>query len=171
MLCEECRQRSAVVHLTKIVNNQKAEYHLCEECARTKSGEFGLMLEPHFSLQNFLTGLIGSEPEKVHVTEPSYSTARCEGCGLTFADFRRTGRLGCARCYDAFNNSLEPLLRRVHGSVHHTGKVPSRAQGTRRVHQEIETMRRRLAEAIRKEEYELAAKLRDQIRQLEHGQN
>lgn len=169
MLCEECRQRPAVVHLTRIVNNQKTEFHLCEECARSKSGEFGTLLQPHFSMQSFLTGLIGNEPEKVYVAEPSYTTPKCEGCGLTFADFRRSGRLGCSRCYDAFDTSLEPLLRRIHGAVRHTGKVPHRTGGSLRVRQEVEMMKRKLAEAVRKEEYEQAARLRDQIRQLEKG--
>ncbi|HAH96074.1 MAG TPA: hypothetical protein DHD79_10550 [Firmicutes bacterium] len=170
MLCEECHKRQAVVHFTKIVNNEKTDYHFCEECARQKSEELGLIMKPHYTMQNFFTGLLGADTENVFVTQPDYDTYKCNSCGLTFTDFRRTGRLGCGSCYEAFNDSLDPLLRRMHGASKHTGKVPKRTGGTLRVRHEIEALRGKLAEAIRMEEYEQAARLRDQIRELEKDQ-
>ena len=171
MWCERCKERPATVHVTKIINNQKTEMHLCEVCAQKTGSEIGFLFEPDFSFHNLLAGLL--ESEFTLQSKASGGSAliaqgeKCPSCGLTFSDFRRIGRLGCSECYKGFGQNLDPLLRRIHGYTAHTGKVPKRSGGQVRVKKEIESLRKRLEIAIKKEAYEEAAKIRDQIRAKE----
>jgi len=158
------------VHLTKVINNYKTESHLCAVCAK-QSGidpgkELGFLFEPNFSFHNLLAGLLEHEAGGHKEGFSSYleTTEKCPTCGLTFTDFRKIGLLGCAKCYRIFSESLEPLLRRVHGNITHTGKVPKRTGGKVRLKKEIEDLRRKLQDAIRREAYEEAARLRDEIK-------
>jgi protein arginine kinase activator len=91
---------------------------------------------------------------------------QCPTCGQTYAEFSRTGRLGCSDCYLAFDKQLEPLFRRIHGSSSHSGKVPERTGGKAKLEQSIRQLSSQLEQAVEREDYEHAAKLRDQIRQL-----
>ena len=95
----------------------------------------------------------------------------CEQCQITWAEFRQTGLLGCLHDYALFEKELSPLLQRAHeGATHHVGKVPTRRGGTgvpvkRQV--DVSKLRKELGKAVEAEDYERAAKLRDQIRQAE----
>ena len=165
MLCERCHQRVATVHLTEISNNVKREMHLCEACARElQGGPFGWL--PQFSLHNFLAGLF--EPDVAHeALRPRVGGRRCGRCGLSEEEMARGGLLGCASCYDAFQPRLEPLLRRIHGTSRHAGKVPARSGGRAKVLRELQGLKKQLEEAVAREEFERAAVLRDHIRELE----
>ncbi len=162
MFCEECKQRPATVYLTKIQNGKVTEMRLCEECAR-KSHEFPFSLEPNYSLHKLLAGLLEGVPFEV----APEATLQCPSCHLTYARFSELGRFGCSKCYSAFGKRLEPLLRRIHGSNRHTGKVPRRAGENLWRRREIERLRAELEQAVREERYERAAELRDRIRALE----
>ncbi|HHV62937.1 MAG TPA: hypothetical protein GXX51_09900 [Firmicutes bacterium] len=168
MICDECKKRPANVHLTKIINGHKTEMHLCEECARAK-GELDFFGAPEFSFHNLLAGLIHPEPMGIGMTMPSpYRTPRkCETCGLDYTDFTQSGFLGCSNCYADFHQQLEPLLRRIHGSTRHVGKVPGRTSGTLKIRKDIESLRAELQKCIAREEYEKAAEIRDRIHELE----
>lgn len=172
MWCERCKKRPATVHVTKVINNHKTESHLCAVCAQ-ESGvdpgkELGFLFEPNFSFQNLLAGFLENEFGAQKAFSPyQEGTEKCPTCGLTFTDFRKIGLLGCANCYRIFSESLDPLIRRVHGNINHTGKVPKRTGGKVRIKKEIEDLRRQLQEAIRREAYEEAAKLRDEIKAKE----
>lgn len=166
MQCERCGQRPATVHVTRIVNGQASQQHLCESCAR-EQGEleplFESWLEPKFGIPELLAGLLSHQPA------PPGMRARqqaCPRCGTTYADFARTGLLGCAGCYDAFQAAIEPVLRRVHGASRHGGKAP-RGRRAAEPASELERLRRELEAAVREERYEDAARLRDRIRALE----
>jgi protein arginine kinase activator len=91
----------------------------------------------------------------------------CDGCGLTYSRFRETGRLGCARCYAAFDKELRPLIRRIHGEVRHVGKVPHREETGSDRDARIRRLNEDLERAIGAEEYERAAEIRDLIQELE----
>ena len=161
MLCELCKQSQATVHLTEIINDQMTELHLCEACANQK----GAQVESHFGLADLLSGLADfsktQEPEEV-------STKACPACGMTYDDFRKVGRLGCAECYPTFKRSLGSLLKRIHGSPIHIGKSPMRLVKPAKVAKsELLDLKRKLERAIEEEAFEEAAKLRDQIRRLE----
>lgn len=161
MLCDECGQRKATVHLTQIVNGKKTERHLCAHCAQRHEHEF--FFEPQFSIHNLLAGLLeGWQPPAGTVQD-----LRCSRCGLRYREFARTGLLGCSHCYREFRHQLEPVLRRIQGQVRHSGKVPSRAGAQVQLGRQLEQLRARLREAVAREEYEEAARLRDQIRALE----
>jgi protein arginine kinase activator len=160
--CDNCGSGKAVVHLTQIVNNEMTTFHLCEACAAEKG------LEPtpesvNFPLTDFLAQMGGAEP--AGGAGPSEA---CSFCGLTFDDFRETGRLGCPQCYSTFEPHLRGLLRRIHGSTKHVGKVylppdPTASEMEKRV----EALRRKLDRAVAAENFERAAELRDEIRALE----
>lgn len=164
MLCERCGQRPATVHVTRIVNDEKSEAHLCAQCAARDQAEGGFPAEP---IHHLLGELLNYEDWFAGRGRPVDAGARCRGCGLTFRQFTRRGLLGCARCYEEFAPRLEPLLQRMHGATAHTGKVPRRQGGTLSLRRQAEALRHELEEAVAAEEYERAAHLRDQIRELE----
>jgi protein arginine kinase activator len=163
MVCDNCGSTEAVVHLTQIVNNQMSTHRLCEKCAAEKGLE--TPSEPSASPFTDLLAQMGKEPSAE--SEPA-TTAQCSFCGLTFRDFRETGRLGCPHCYETYASHLQRLLRRVHGSTQHVGKVylppdPSASDLERR----LQALRRKLNRAVESEDFERAAELRDEIRNLE----
>lgn len=167
MICQNCNQKEANVHITKVINGIKTEMHLCEECAKQKN-EFNSISYSGFgmplSFQNILDGFV----EAMDVT-PKYikKEETCPSCGMSFEKFRETGRLGCANCYEAFEGKMIPLVRRIHGNIEHNGKIPRRTGGVLKVKKDIEKLREELKNAVNHEEYESAAKLRDEIKKLE----
>lgn len=163
MLCQNCNEREATVHVTKIINNQKQEMHLCEYCARKNED---INFDTTFTINNFLTGLldsIHSSPFKVDYIK----TTSCSKCGMNYGKFKQLGRLGCSECYKTFNEKLMPLIKRIQGSEKHTGKIPKKAGSRIRLKREIISLKKELRSAVDKEEFERAAKLRDRIRDLE----
>ena len=160
MVCELCKQSQATVHLTEIVNDQMTELHLCEACANQK----GAQVESHFGLADLLSGLADFSKSQ----EPEESTTKaCPTCGMTYDDFRKVGRLGCAECYATFRLSLGSLLKRIHGSPMHVGKSPARLVKPSKAKTELAELKRRLDRAIEREAFEEAARLRDQIHRME----
>lgn len=164
MLCDICGKNPATVHLTEIIDDQMKELHLCEECAHEKSAA----MEQQFVLSDLLAGL--SEFGKSSKDQELISV-KCPNCQLTYADFKKLGRLGCAECYNVFRKYLTPLLRKIHGSSQHIGKSPLKVRPVRnsaaKKKDPLAEARSKLAQAIEKEEFEEAAKLRDQIKLLE----
>ncbi|MFH1219833.1 MAG: UvrB/UvrC motif-containing protein [Candidatus Eisenbacteria bacterium] len=157
MLCDNCGKEIAKVHYKEIKDDKTVEFNLCEKCAVEK----GLHVSPKkqaFSISNILAGM---------AEEVGSSTARCQGCGLSYAEFRETGRLGCSECYGAFKEQLKPLLRRIHGSNVHIGKSPQSSEGMIEKIREIEDLKVALRVAIEKEDFENAAEIRDRIKSLE----
>ena len=167
MLCEKCQKRPSTVHLTKIVNGNKTEMNLCEICAQeNNAATFGL--EPNWMLQNLFADLF-SQPMSGNklVRQETGPQIKCDHCGFTDVELSKTGKLGCARCYDVYANKLEPVLRRVHGNSRHTGKIPRRTGGSIELRKKIELLKRELQAAVESEEYEKAAEIRDEIRNFE----
>ncbi|MCH8475838.1 MAG: UvrB/UvrC motif-containing protein [Opitutales bacterium] len=154
--CDLCEQ-PATVHLTQIVNNKIHKVDLCEKCAQEKG-----VTDPNgFSLADLL--MKGNPDETPASGSPGLS---CPTCGCTEKDFQTTGRLGCPDCYETFAEILHPLLRKMHKGTHHTGKVPVRALARKTLLEKIQMAEDQLQQAIGKEEYEKAAKFRDQIKEL-----
>src|SRR5665213_1731624 len=161
MLCDQCHERDAVLNLTQIVDNAVTQLHLCEKCAAERGIETTVSMPKH-PLGDFLDAV-----QQQALQHPG-DAARCANCGTSLKDFRASGRLGCAQCYGAFEHSLRDLLRRVHGSAQHVGRtyrVPNPELLERDA--SIGALRARLQQAIEREEFEVAAELRDQIRTLE----
>jgi protein arginine kinase activator len=164
MVCEHCKQREAVIHLTQIVDNSVTTMHLCEACAAEKGVETEAEVAK-FPLGDFLASL--GKPATAEQGDAA-ATVPCRSCGATLADFRQTSRLGCARCYESFEPHLRDLLRRLHGSTRHVGEA-YRAPGDAEppaslVDSGLGMLRDQLRRAVESENFELAAQLRDQIR-------
>ncbi|RBP44843.1 UvrB/UvrC motif-containing protein [Garciella nitratireducens] len=161
MRCEHCGEREASVHLTKIRNGVKKEYNLCEECAQ-KLNAFSN--EVSFDFHNFFSGLLDNEfpfsSKQFQERELS-----CPQCNMKYSTFKKIGRVGCDQCYHAFEKYMNPLIRRIHGSDYHSGKVPNHASKEIKIKKEIEELEKQLKKAVENEEYELAAKIRDQIKE------
>ncbi len=168
MYCQECGKRPAAIHFTKIINGDKTEFHFCESCARDK-GEGGSGVSNGFSVHSFLSGLLDYEKLGGHssVHSGTEQSARCNECGLTYTQFSKIGRFGCSSCYKQFAERLDPLLKRVHGNISHSGKIPKRSGGRIQCKREIEQLRKEMHTHIEHEEFEEAAQLRDRIRELE----
>ncbi|MFW6132630.1 MAG: UvrB/UvrC motif-containing protein [Planctomycetota bacterium] len=161
--CDRCHERPATVHLTEIVEGEKIEKHLCEQCA---AGE-GITIKANVPISQLLEDFIlqSSQEESQAQTQE----LRCEVCGLTFTAFRKQAVLGCPNDYDAFAPQLEPLLARAqNGATQHVGKVPSRAGSTQKKQTAILRLRGELKDAVAREDYEAAADLRDRIKSLEN---
>ena len=161
MICEKCMKRQATVHMQQITAGQKTEIHLCQECA----GQF----DSPFSFEQFLEGLLnvfGGMTENVSPQKPEIKNP-CPICGLLYDDFKRTGKLGCAECYQTFRREMDPILKNIQGSNRHEGKFPHKAGAGMLNRRKIDKLKVELSKAIEEEEYENAASLRDQIRELE----
>lgn len=161
MQCDICAKKKATVHLTEIVDEQMSEMHLCEDCAREKS----VQMEQQFGLADLLAGLadFGKQAKDVETVK-----LKCAHCGLNYEDFRKLGRLGCSECYGSFHDQLAALLKKVHGSNRHLGKVPVKlAVPFKDKPEQLQELRSQLQEAIRGENFEKAAALRDKIHELE----
>jgi len=154
--CQNC-QKEATVHLTEILNGQQLEKHLCQDCAAAEglTGQLPITkLLEDIALQS--------------AAQRELSGVKCEVCGTTFLEFRQGGLLGCPNDYNAFAELLAPLLARAHeGASTHAGKVPPNADEDEKRQSQLLRLRGQLKEAIADENYELAARLRDRIKELE----
>ncbi|MFW6039217.1 MAG: UvrB/UvrC motif-containing protein [bacterium] len=165
--CDQC-DRPATHHSVEIIKGQKIEKHLCDLHA-AEEGIAGVSPKAvHAPINELLTNFV-----KLHSGGESSASARelaCDACGLTFAQFRESSLLGCPHCYQAFESPLAPLLERAHeGGSHHVGKVPRRAGTGEQRQAQLTRMRKQLDEAVADEDYELAARLRDDIRRVEES--
>ena len=155
--CQSCQKNPATVHLTEIVDGDKREVHLCEECAQ-KEG-----VSP-VGAQNLFTHLMdvakGGDPDSV-------TSLTCAGCGLTYGEFRQRGRLGCGECYKVFREPLSELLEKIHGAHQHLGRIPGRVGSSLKRERELIELRRELTSVVQREEYERAAEIRDRLRKVE----
>ncbi len=158
--CDKCG-KPATIYLTEIINGEKIEKHLCEECAADEGFTIKAGMPISQLLEDFILQTGGDSEE----AEPT-----CEVCGMTFSQFRQNGQLGCPNDYDAFEKPLLVLLERAHdGATQHIGKVPHRTGGDQKKQNSILRLRAQLKGAIAAEDYERAAMLRDQIRELENS--
>ena len=161
MDCQSCHAKKATVHLTEILDNkEKRERHLCEECAQAQ-GSTGMEI----------MGLISSAyGQSTKTAGPETAELKCSSCGLAYSEFRKRGRLGCPQCYDVFRSALEPLLEKIHGQGKHVGKTPDGTPAADRSKEKhLVALRRQLHAAVKDENYELAAKLRDELKRAEEA--
>jgi protein arginine kinase activator len=163
MKCEICGKNEATVHLTEVVNDKVTKLHICERCAKTKSEE----MQSHFGLHDLLSGLVDFEPGVSGEPLAGSTEFECANCGMTYYDFQRTGRLGCGECYTTFDRNLSELLRKIHGSDRHVGKIPFKGQKTLDKQKDIQRLRSELNDLILAENFEKAALVRDRIKGME----
>lgn len=165
--CGQCGEREGVVALNQIEGGEVRVVHLCAKCAAEKGIQTAAAMAD--TPLGGLLAAIGAEASSLTPAPEDLSATSCPRCGATLQDFRETGHLGCAECYATFAEPLRDLLRRLHGSAHHTGTVYT-PPGTppRSVPPEsADALREQLRRAIEAEAFELAAELRDRLRGAE----
>ena len=164
--CGICNKREAVVAYTHIVDDVKQTLLLCHECAKEKNIEVRVAPAVQAKEAPVLVKEIKIELAKLAGAEGDGSV-RCSTCEMSYEEFRKIGRLGCAHCYAVFAPQLERLLKRIHGDDRHRGKGPLEAAQSTGAADELERLREELAQAVAEEAFEEAAQLRDRIRVLE----
>ena len=155
MKCHQC-DKQATVHLTQILNGQMHKMDLCESCAQAK----GVTNPENLSIGSLMENT-SDVPEGVH------SPMTCESCGTTHSEFKKGGRLGCEACYHVFRPVLDPLLEGMHAGCKHLGKIPAGSKSRVKFEQSISQLQTELQAAIEQENYEEAARIRDQLKELE----
>ena len=153
MQCEMCGKNQANAFVAIMVNEKVKKMHLCEACV----AETGLDGSQPISITDVMLGLGGKK-------ESSAETGRktCPRCHLRFTDFKKTSRLGCQDCYATFAEELEPLLESMHKGNQHVGKQPTHVAAAP-VGAQLSALKESLAAAVQAENFEEAARLRDQI--------
>ena len=168
MQCQYCKKRAATIHLTEIDNGQRVEAHFCESCARKQ----GLAVKNQIPLNELLSTLLAaqSDPlaEPAAFADSSVDDITCPCCGMTLKRFLKESLLGCANDYKAFDESLRLIIEKSHrGNMTHCGKVPSTVPSDTKKQAEQINLRSQLEAAVRNEDYETAAKLRDRMEKLQ----
>lgn len=176
MICDKCHKREAKVYYTEILNGEKKEQHLCEECA-SEVTTFHLEsagFNKEISLGGLFTSILSNyynEPKETQ--EQKKPVLHCKTCGMTYEEFLQEGKFGCADCYKSFAKVLDRSLKQIQGSNVHSGKKPkgfmSKTDHLVNEVTEIDKLSIHLQEAIEKEEFEEAARLRDAIRALKEA--
>jgi protein arginine kinase activator len=161
MLCTICKEKPATVHLTQIVGDKMQKLDLCEDCAKTK----GINDPTSFGLAD-LDLVLGLGASQQLEQAAGGVELKCPRCGFTQADFKKSGRLGCPECYVTFAEGLRGLLKTMHKGTRHTGKAPEALRATRENADRMKLLQAKLAKAIKDENYEQAALMRDEIKQL-----
>lgn len=168
MLCENCHEKEATVHLTQVVDGKAEKFHLCEACAAQKGIDVhadpvdlsGMMEKLKDQMANLKADLEARPPPRTTV---------CPSCGMTRTEILKRGRLGCDQCYEVFAGEMLPVIVSLQHADQHLGKVPKRASDGLKNSVELARLRRELDQAVAGENYEQAAKLRDQIKALPAG--
>ena len=161
MLCQSCGKQQANTHIKRVINGDAKEYMLCEECA-VKLGYGNIFNNFNINLDDFL----GSFFTENITNRLKYETKRCEKCGSSIEDISNSGKLGCANCYSVFYDKLIPSIKRIHGNTNHSGKLASSISEDKRIKNKTKKLEEQLQEAIKEQDFERAAKLRDKIKEL-----
>ena len=158
MMCEKCGKNPATTHVKTVMNGVVHEKNLCAYCAaKVGSGCFG-----NLSLANMRASMFGDGIESGRLDDK-----RCPCCGSLFSDIVESGRVGCSECYDTFREELMPSLQRLHGNTVHVGKTPGTQAVQLTKERKLKQLKKELSQAVQAEEFEKAAKLRDEIRFME----
>ena len=179
MLCEKCQKNPATIKMQQFINGAKKEINMCQNCANTFGIPISLdginNLEIPISLEHLFQGFMQQFSAKnfTPTAEANVNTAKpttpspCRRCGMTFDEFSKGTKLGCDACYQAFNMSINSLLKNVQGSTKHIGKVPQRGGASLLQRRTVDKLRTQLKQAVIAENFEEAARLRDEIRNIE----
>ncbi len=160
--CELCGKNDAVIHVQQIMGSEIIDIHLCEKCAKNR----GITAEKtslDLSISELLTGLLNITSEVKSEIEKKV----CPSCGLTYKEFQKEGKLGCPECVQLFRKEIYAILDNISGTHQHTGRYPSKLKEFKMLLIDKEQMKQQLKDAIKNEDYEAAAVLRDKIHDLE----
>jgi len=162
-MCSVCKVKPATFFLSKISSdNKKQDLDLCDACAKAK----GIDNNPAAFLVADADIMLGLGASQEIGQAPAGVELKCPRCGFTQADFKKSGRLGCPECYKTFSEGLSGLLKTMHKGTHHVGKAPEALRATRENADRLKTLQKKLAKAIESENFEEAAQLRDELKQI-----
>lgn len=169
MLCEKCKQKEATTLIRQNINGVQSEMHLCESCAAELSGKFEneygkLFSDFGFGIDSMLGSIFGQDFVSENLI--SDNSERCPMCGTSLSAIRKTGNAGCSKCYETFRSQFMPLISRIHGKTVHNGRIPASAQANISIKSQIDELEKELKNAIDTQEFEKAAKIRDQLNEL-----
>ena len=182
MLCEHCKMREATVKYVEVIGGVRSEHNLCAQCAsKLDIGQYSALFDGEFPLGKLLSGLLGVEDTEE--TEGRYAGVVCPTCKTTYEDFVKDSQFGCPDCYSVFDPLISENIKHLQGSERHVGKRPGKPSydsglekndGREKKDEEcrisreeqIRLLQARLRDAVRREEFEDAAALRDQIKKL-----
>jgi protein arginine kinase activator len=162
MKCDICRERNAVIFVQQVSKGSSIELHLCEVCAKER-GFSATGSKIDISLGGLFSGIL----EGAKSGDPGEYA--CPSCGFTLADVRKHRRVGCADCYRQFRAEILSLLRQEGTDVAWSGSLPARLEAFKSLAPDPENLRKELARAIEREDYEMAAYYRDRLRALGDG--
>ncbi len=168
MLCQNCGKNEATTHIKQIINGDMAESHLCPDCA-SHLGYSDMFSGFGLNLSELFGGFLGDMMPSIAAGK----TQRCEKCGSSFDEIVHSGRVGCADCYRTFYDKLLPSIQRIHGKIKHSGKVSTAAPAEPKIEtteEKIEKLKAAMNDAVAKQDFESAAKIRDEIKALEGGE-
>lgn len=167
MLCQSCGKNQANTHIKRIINGKLTEYVLCEECA-AKLGYGNIFSGFDLDLDSFL-GSFFKNPLNDKQNFLENEVRCCPKCGSTLEDISRTGKIGCANCYDVFYNSLIGSIKRIHGNTVHTGKMAECVSEDKKLKMKVEKLKKDMQLAIKEQNFEMAAQIRDEIKRIEEA--
>lgn len=172
MLCQKCNKKQASVFISTIVNGKHRQIYLCSDCAKEYQ-KINFDVEFPFSIKEVLSNIDENENIMNSILESDIkeeNRKECPKCHTTFGAYKISGKLGCSKCYSTFEEELKPILQDIYGYSEHIGKFPKNAYHNVFPNNEIKVLKENLNMAIENEEYERAAELRDQIKELENCQ-
>ena len=177
MLCQKCNKKTASVFISSIINGQETRMYLCNDCAKDYP-LFNFNFQEPFSITDVMDKFNINEQNQLDEefdkllaldkeSKEKYKEMICPNCYSTYDEYKKTGKLGCSKCYEAFKDELKPDVKNIYGYDEYIGKVPKKVDGDIYISNEIRVLKSDLIRAIEKEEYEKAADIRDKIKELE----
>ena len=164
MKCEICGEYEAIVHIQQIIGEDVYDLHMCESCAKER-GISSQSDKIELTLSEILTGLL----ETTDLTDDQLPASDCSNCGMKYKEFRKEGKFGCIECFNAFRTEVKMMLKNMYGKVRHSGKYPTKLLMYKTLLIDKEEIRKKLDQAVKKEDYEEAACLRDRMMEIERA--
>ena len=164
MMCDECGQNPATIHIATIIGGNKKDENLCPQCWQKRNAQLLGGLQVGDLLSKLLSAK--QKQDKPEAQEEKIELY-CDSCGMSYHEFQKTGRVGCAHCYSVFGAHMEKTLKSIHGHARHVGKAPAYLAGEMDAHRQLEELRKAMEEAVAVEDFEQAAVLRDRIRAIQ----
>lgn len=160
MLCQKCHKNNASVHIKQVINGEISERMLCPECAEKEN------LGSFFSTDSLFSGFFS---DSILGGIPAIEKKVCPLCKSTRRELAKSGRAGCAECYNVFSEELKKMIYGIHGNAVHSGSAPGKHVEQLQKSKEIEALKKEQESAILEENYEKAAEIRDKIKAMENG--
>ena len=168
-LCEECGVNEACYTISVMMGGQITQRHLCADCMAKMNMNLAAGNIKHL-LSAIMSAISGGVEEAAANAVAPEDDVVCERCNTTLSQFTKSGKLGCPQCYKAFREQLTPMLQQIHGRVQHAGRKPLDDEAAQRRRTTYDHLSRQLEQAVAMEDFETAAILRDQLRNLTNAE-